>query len=306
MSGEQTAGSLWERVRAATPSRVGLGRRGDSLPTTALLDLREAHAVARDAIHLPLDVEKLSAEVMACPELAACGDPLLVCSQAIDRSAYLRRPDLGRRLDPACRIEPAFSEPESESESSGSGSSAPGSSRSGSSRSGSSAGEAGAGAPLPGLAIVIADGLSTAAVAAHGVPMAQALVAELSASFRLAPLTIASQARVAIGDEIGAALGVDEVIVLIGERPGLSVSDSLGGYLTHDPRPGRRDSERNCVSNIRPGGLSYRAAAATLARLARGAMELGRSGVSLKDTGGQIETMSRAELPPDARAHSDA
>jgi ethanolamine ammonia-lyase small subunit len=291
-------------VRAATPSRVGLGRRGDSLPTSALLDLREAHAVARDAIHLPLDVERLRAEAMACPELAGLGEPLLVRSRAIDRSAYLRRPDLGRRLDLACRIGEVFpgsassGSASSGTESRGSGSSAADSSGSESSGSEFSDGDAGAGASLPGLAIVIADGLSTAAVAAHGVPMAQALVAELSADFRLAPLTIAGQARVAIGDEIGAALGVDEVIVLIGERPGLSVSDSLGGYLTHSPQVGRRDSERNCVSNIRPGGLSYRVAAATLARLARGAMELGRSGVTLKDTGGQIETMSRAELPP--------
>lgn len=267
-SARELSEQLWARVRAATPSRVGLGRRGDSLPVSALLDLREAHAIARDAIHLPLDVEELCAEIGETPALAALGAPVRVQSRAVDRSTYLRRPDLGRRLDPGCRVDPV--------------------------------GPAGSGqdAELPTLAIVIADGLSTAAVAAHGVPMADALVAELNSEFRIAPLVVASQARVAIGDEVGAQQGVDEVIVLIGERPGLSVSDSLGGYLTHRPRLGRRDSERNCVSNIRPGGLSFRVAAATLARLARGAMELGGSGVRLKDTGGRIETVSPQQIGP--------
>ncbi|AZZ38856.1 ethanolamine ammonia-lyase subunit EutC [Acidipropionibacterium jensenii] len=273
-----TPASFFEAVRAATPSRVGLGRRGDSLPTSALLELREAHAVARDAIHLPLDVDRLCRQIREVPELARLGDPLVVRSMAADRSQYLRRPDLGRRLDPSCRTEVQ----------------APVDTGSGSGRGSEGSGSDG----RPSLAIVIADGLSTAAVAAHAVPVARALVAELGEQFRLAPLVVASQARVAIGDEIGVGLGVGEVIVLIGERPGLSVSDSLGGYLTHGPRPGRRDSERNCVSNIRPDGLSYRLAAATLARLARGAMELGCSGVSLKDDGGQIDGPDRGEIGP--------
>ncbi len=131
---------------------------------------------------------------------------------------------------------------------------------------------------------MIADGLSSKAVADHTVAMVQALVTELS-EFTIAPPVIVTQARVAIGDWIGQAMGVDTVLVLIGERPGLSVADSLGIYLTHNPRPGRNDAERNCISNIHPPeGLSYASAAATAARLVRGARALGRSGVDLKDT----------------------
>ncbi len=266
---DRPGAAFWSSVRSATASRVGLGRAGDSLPTSALLDLRAAHAVARDAIHLPLDIDRLRRRIMDCEELSRLGEPLVLRSRAADRGEYLRRPDLGRRLDPSCRFETAASGP------------------------GGAEGE-----HRPRLVIVIADGLSTAAVAAHAVPMARILATELAADFQLAPLVLVSQARVAIGDEIGEGLGAEEVIVLIGERPGLSVSDSLGAYLTHRPRVGRRDSERNCVSNIRPEGLAYRPAAATLARLARGAMELGRSGVALKDEGGRIEGADRGELGP--------
>ena len=96
---------------------------------------------------------------------------------------------------------------------------------------------------------------------------------------------IATSARVALGDHVGAALGVRTLLVLIGERPGLSVADSLGVYLTHEPRPGRADAERNCVSNIHPPeGLGYAAAARVVAGLVDGARRLGRSGVDLKDT----------------------
>ncbi|MDN6624093.1 MAG: ethanolamine ammonia-lyase light chain EutC [Acidipropionibacterium jensenii] len=269
-----TPASFFEAVRAATPGGGGGARGGAPRPPGARVAGGAAPGGPRDAIHLPLDVDRLCRQIREVPELARLGDPLAVHSMAADRSQYLRRPDLGRRLDPSCRTEVQ----------------APGHTGSGSEGSGS--------AGKPSLAIVIADGLSTAAVAAHAVPVARALVGELGEQFRLAPLVVASQARVAIGDEIGVGLGVGEVIVLIGERPGLSVSDSLGGYLTHGPRPGRRDSERNCVSNIRPDGLSYRLAAATLARLARGAMELGCSGVSLKDDGGQIDAPDRGEIGP--------
>ena len=130
---------------------------------------------------------------------------------------------------------------------------------------------------------MIADGLSALAVQTHAAPMIAALVERL-ADWRIAPLVVARQARVAIGDPIGALLGVDLVLVLIGERPGLSAPDSLGAYLTWRPRPGIRDSERNCVSNIRPPrGLSYAAAADTIARLLRAARLGQGTGVMLKD-----------------------
>ncbi|TYP90703.1 ethanolamine ammonia-lyase subunit EutC [Blastococcus xanthinilyticus] len=135
------------------------------------------------------------------------------------------------------------------------------------------------------LALVLADGLSPRAVHEHGAPLATALLDRL-ADWSVGPVVLASQARVALGDEIGAALGARAVVVLIGERPGLSSADSLGVYLTWDPRPGRIDSERNCVSNVRPPhGLGYAEAADLVVRLLVAARELGASGVALKDEG---------------------
>ncbi|MGK5115200.1 MULTISPECIES: ethanolamine ammonia-lyase subunit EutC [unclassified Geodermatophilus] len=135
------------------------------------------------------------------------------------------------------------------------------------------------------LAVVVADGLSPRAVHEHAAGLTAALLERLS-GWRLAPVVLAHQARVALGDAVGAALGVRAVVVLIGERPGLSSADSLGVYLTWGPRPGRADSERNCVSNVRPPhGLSYAQAADTVAALLGAARELGASGVVLKDEG---------------------
>lgn len=246
---------IWDAMRAATGYRVGIGRAGDSMTTAALLELREAQARARDAVHQPLDVGALSDRLRR----AGAGEPVVVRSRATDRGEYLRRPDLGRAL---ATTDLGDEERDRRTD-----------------------------APLMG--IVVADGLSTAAVARHAAPMVRALIDELSGDFRIGPVVIALQARVAIGDEIGAALGLDQVLVLIGERPGLSASDSLGAYLTHHPGPGIRDSQRNCVSNIRPGGLDCARAAATLGRLARGALELGRSGVDLKDNGPAVEGPGR-------------
>ncbi len=169
---------------------------------------------------------------------------IVVSSAAADRAAYLADPNLGRRLAPGT---PALPWGEYD------------------------------------LAIVVADGLSATALHAHAAPVAAALLARL-ADLRIAPMVVARQARVAIGDPIGQGLGARLVVVLIGERPGLSAADSLGAYLTWDPRPGRRDSERNCVSNIRePGGLAPAPAADKIAWLVRAALRLGFTGVDLKD-----------------------
>lgn len=143
-------------------------------------------------------------------------------------------------------------------------------------------------APLPAggwdVGLVVADGLSSKAVSDHALPMLKALVEALD-GLSVAPPVVVTQARVAVGDWIGQAMGVGTVLVLIGERPGLSVADSLGIYLTHRPRPGRTDAERNCISNIHPPeGLGYAAAAATAVGLVCGARTLGRSGVDLKAT----------------------
>ncbi|MGK2909479.1 MAG: ethanolamine ammonia-lyase subunit EutC [Sphingobium sp.] len=174
---------------------------------------------------------------------------LAVASQATERPIYLRRPDLGRLLAPASAAKLR-------------------------------------GMPEQGydIVFVIADGLSATAVRRHAVPMIRAAMEALS-GFRFAPVIIAHQARVAIADPIGEALGARLSVIMIGERPGLTVSDSLGLYLTYDPRSGRRDSERNCISNVHDhGGQTYAQAARTLSWLAREALRRSLSGVDLKDT----------------------
>ncbi|WP_019927914.1 ethanolamine ammonia-lyase subunit EutC [Nocardia sp. BMG111209] len=240
------AREFWDRLRRNTQARIGLGRAGDALPTARVLELRAAHAAARDAVHTPLDTTDFAERVRT----AGLGEPVPVRSRAASRSEYLRRPDLGRL--PEVIPGQGFSV-----------------------------------LPHTGadIGVVLADGLSPRALAEHGTAALIALKDQLAQHYRIAPPVIATQARVALGDHIGAALGVTTVLVLIGERPGLSVADSLGIYLTHLPRPGRTDAERNCVSNIHPpDGLGYAAAAAVVAGLIAGARRLGRSGIELKDT----------------------
>lgn len=173
---------------------------------------------------------------------------IIVASRASDRTSYLQRPDLGRSLNPASAADLTCSEYDA--------------------------------------AFVLADGLSATAVHAHAAALFCAMVERLK-GWRIAPVVLAREARVALGDDIGAALGAAQVVMLIGERPGLSAADSLGAYLTWAPRPGRRDSERNCISNIRPPhGLSYDVAARKLAWLMSEARSRRLSGVVLKDEQG--------------------
>jgi ethanolamine ammonia-lyase small subunit len=234
-------------LRALTPARVALGRAGPSLPTRALLDFTLDHARARDAVHAAFDAKTLVAQLA---DLGAAASE--VRSRAGDRRDYLRRPDLGRRLDEACAARLASGE--------------------------GSAGK---------LAIVIGDGLSPAAVHAHAVELMRHLLPRLAAlQIALGAVVIASGARVALGDEIGAILKADMIGVLIGERPGLSAPDSLGAYLTFAPAIGRTDADRNCVSNIHREGLSYDEAAFKIAWLAREALRRRVSGVALKDESG--------------------
>lgn len=213
-----------------------LGRAGQGLPTRALLDFQLDHARARDAVHTALEPAGLA---------EAVGRPVIeVCSRAQTRAEYLKRPDLGRVLDPeaAARLSVTGDE----------------------------------------LAIVVADGLSATAVHQHAASLVVALIDQLS-GWRIAPIIIARQGRVALGDAIGERLGVDLALVLIGERPGLSAPDSLGAYLTWQPRIGRMDSERNCVSNIRPPhGLSYEAAADAIVTLIAAARQHKFTGVHLR------------------------
>ena len=226
----------WTALRGATPARIGLRRTGDALSTRDVLAFQLAHARARDAVHTPLDTEVLAQSILPL-------DSVVVRSRCGDRGTYLRRPDLGRQLDPDDR------------------------------------------SSLVGrydVVFVAADGLSPIGVQRHAPKLLQACHEHL-AEWSIAPVVIATQARVALGDEIGAALQATLCVMLVGERPGLTVADSLGIYLTYQPRIGRRDSERNCISNIHPGGLSYAVAANNLVWLMRQAMIRQLTGVALKD-----------------------
>ncbi|MFG6457560.1 ethanolamine ammonia-lyase subunit EutC [Roseateles sp. BYS96W] len=236
---------LWSRLRAYTAARIGLGRAGASVPTAAHLAFQQAHAAARDAVHLPLQVDELLAGLRALGEA-----PLQVHSQAVDRATYLQRPDLGRRL------------------------AAP-----------SAAALAAQHVPAADLAFVLADGLSALALQRQALPLFASLRERLCAEggWTWAPPVIATQARVALGDEVGALLNARCVVVLIGERPGLSAPDSLGVYFSWAPCVGRVDAERNCISNVRPQGLPPAAAAAKLHGLLGEARRRQLSGVALKD-----------------------
>ncbi len=257
----------WQALRAHTPARIALGRVGASQPTQALLAFGAAHAQARDAVHLPLDVVALTQRLQSLalakpdpgraesgaaalhPAFNPTGLPVLsVASAAPDRASYLLRPDLGRRLSPASRE--ALDALDS---------------------------------PPCDLLLVVGDGLSAAAVERQAVPFIERLLARCPAGWRLGPLVVATQARVALADEVGQRLHAGMVAMLIGERPGLSSPDSLGAYLTYAPRVGRSDAQRNCLSNIRPEGLGYDEAARKLWWLVTQAQRLGLSGVSLKD-----------------------
>ena len=233
----------WAGLRAFTAARIGLGRSGTSVPLREALAFKLAHAHARDAVYSVLNQEQLLAELAALPMPTH-----RVSSQAKDRQEYLQRPDLGRQLAEASKA--PLTEQATDCD----------------------------------LAIVLADGLSATATNEHALPLLRLLLPELrAAGFQLGPVVLAEQARVALGDAVGHLLRARLVLVLIGERPGLSAPDSLGAYFTFRPRPGLTDEARNCVSNIRPAGLAYAPAAAKLNWLLREALRRQLSGVALKD-----------------------
>jgi ethanolamine ammonia-lyase small subunit len=219
---------LGDRLRELTPARVALGHAGHALPTRALLEFQMAHAKARDAVWRTLD-----------PGVLKEYRPMYLRSAARDRATYLRRPDLGRRLETNTRLERGDFD----------------------------------------VAMVVADGLSATAVHHHAGPVLENLL-PMIADWRVA-ICVVEQGRVAIGDEIGEKLGAKMVVVLIGERPGLSSPDSLGAYLTWAPRVGRTDAERNCVSNIRTEGLPPELAAQRIAGILRAARARELTGVDL-------------------------
>ena len=244
MSNDFLEKNPWSALRQFTNARIALGRAGNSLPTEPLLAFNLSHAQARDAVHQPLDAESLH------QQLRAIGFTTLdVHSAAPDRQHYLRRPDLGRRLADESREALALAQ---------------------------------AGTESPDVVFVIADGLSAFAAAKQSIPLIQAVCPKLT-DWKIGPVVVARQARVALGDEIGELLRTRLVVMLIGERPGLSSPDSLGIYLTYAPKAGCSDAQRNCISNVRPEGLSYAGAAHKLHYLLTHARRLGLTGVGLKD-----------------------
>jgi ethanolamine ammonia-lyase small subunit len=249
----------WETLRQFTDARIALGRAGVSLPTRAHLDFQLAHAKARDAVHLALDVPQLAQALSAAlghQEGAHC---LALHSACADRATYLQRPDWGRRLNEASRGQlQALRAP----------------------------GMALSEQPYD-LAFVVVDGLSALAIAQNAAPFLGVLQRRLAAEhWSVAPLCIVEQGRVAIGDEVAQLLGAKAVVVLIGERPGLSSPDSMGLYLTWMPRVGLTDASRNCISNVRPAGLRYEEAAYKLHYLLSQSRQRQLSGVDLKDETG--------------------
>jgi ethanolamine ammonia-lyase small subunit len=244
----------WLELRRLTPARIALGRTGTSLPTSAQLDFQFAHAQARDAVHLPFDHAGLSAQLSERGR-----ESLLLHSAAVDRNSYLQRPDLGRKLndDSAQSLRDYAT-------------------------------------AHPGgvdLAIVLADGLSALAVHRHTLPFLTRLEEQMSSDdWSIAPVVLVEQGRVAVGDEIGQLLGAKMLVMLIGERPGLSSPDSLGLYFTYNPKIGLTDAYRNCISNVRLEGLSYGMAAHRLLYLMREACRRQLSGVNLKDEA-QVQTL---------------
>lgn len=234
----------WTILRRFTDARIGLGRSGSGLPTSEVLKFSMAHAQARDAVTTAIDWAPVERGFL---DLGL--KTVRVESAVTDRDTYLRRPDLGRRLSSASRERLAA-----------------------------------IAGTRPDLLIVVGDGLSSKAIAANAVPAVAALLPHAQRnSWKLGPIVLASQARVALGDEAGEFLGARCVLMLIGERPGLSSPDSLGAYLTFAPKVGRKDNERNCISNIRNGGLSYDEAAFKMGWILKEAFRRSLTGVDLKD-----------------------
>jgi ethanolamine ammonia-lyase small subunit len=232
-----------ERLRDFTTARVALGRAGDSLPTRQLLDFQLAHARAIDAVYSEMD----SAQVAF--ELKNLGfDCITLHSMASDRVMYLRRPDLGRRLDEESRAKLIQHRGQFDA------------------------------------VFVVADGLSALAAQMHAARVLELAAPSLrNAGWTIGPVVIVEQGRVAVADEVAECLGASQCAVLIGERPGLSSPDSLGAYMTWHPGPKTTDADRNCVSNIRAEGLSYAAAASKIVFLMTEARRRKISGVALKE-----------------------
>ncbi|TEW44756.1 ethanolamine ammonia-lyase subunit EutC [Psychromonas algicola] len=242
----------WEKLRQFTDARIGLGRVGTSIPTSELLRFQLSHAQAIDAVHVPLNVNELCEQFEQSEKLKPYLPLQQLHSKAIDRMEYLQRPDLGRQLDQQSieQLQEIAGEPYD-------------------------------------LVFVIADGLSSYAIAHHAQSFLEKFISRLEESnnkkLNIAPICVVQQGRVAVGDDVCEALNAKLVVLLIGERPGLSSPDSMGLYLTWNAKRGTEDSLRNCISNIRPEGLRYDAAVNKAHYLLQESLHRKLSGVSLKD-----------------------
>ena len=264
----------WDGLRRFTDARIALGRAGHSLPTAAHLQFQLAHAQARDAVHVPLDTANVTRGLQSLGLQA-----LSLHSAAADRAVYLRRPDLGRRLDEASihalqtwRTQEAKEAQEAHSAVLDAADAA------------DVAGVADV-ADATNVCLVVADGLSALAIHSHAVEFLRCLLPQLQGDARpwkMTPVCVVEQGRVAIGDAVAEHLQAQLVVVLIGERPGLSSPDSMGIYMTWAPHVGCTDAQRNCISNVRSAGLAPIAAALQLHRLMNQARSLKLSGVALK------------------------
>lgn len=269
----------WDALRQFTDARIALGRAGVSQPTAAHLAFQLAHAQARDAVHLPFD----SLGVAASLQNLGLSTRVLH-SQAADRAMYLQRPDLGRRLDaPSLHTLAqwrATVQPTGDAQ--------------------NGTGKVAIDATLD-LAFVVVDGLSALAIHQNAVPLVSATLKRLQSDtaqpWSIAPVAVVEQGRVAVGDEVGAQFKANMVVVLIGERPGLSSPDSMGIYITWAPNVGTTDAARNCISNVRPAGLSVAAAAKTLHQLLTQARLKQLTGVGLKDETDSLSQLDAHPLP---------
>jgi ethanolamine ammonia-lyase small subunit len=234
----------WQELKRYTSARIALGRVGSSLPTKEVLDFGLAHAMARDAVHLPLDVLALDAGIRSLGF-----STIQLHSKAANRHTYLLRPDFGRRLNEESKLHLQTFNP----------------------------------TDVIDLMIVVGDGLSSLAIQRHAVPLLSEIQKCIPASWNVGHVVIVEQARVALADEVGEITRARMIAMLIGERPGLSSPDSLGIYLTYAPKVGCSDADRNCISNVRPEGLPYSDAAKKLIWLAQAAQKLKTTGVTLKD-----------------------
>ena len=238
-------------LKEFTAARIGLGRAGASIPTKQSLAFNLAHAHARDAVYSELAIEKLF------EELQQFGLHVLkLHSKAAYREQYLQRPDLGRQLnEESTELINDYKGKDYD------------------------------------VVIVIADGLSATAVNDNAVGLLRTLIPQLQAAeLDLASLCLVKQGRVAIADDIGIQINAKLSIILIGERPGLSAADSMGAYLTYDPKPGLTDESRNCISNIRTHGLSFKQASKKIFYLVQEAFRRKLSGVGLKDNAGLLDS----------------